>query len=118
MGESLLPSVEVLPASSKGRRSEPRPSRPTDKGTTIEQDYQTSDLDATMPPPASVRLAIDDIAATMREGLLALAVSDGLGVMTVLMDDSVTAVCGPRGRHQPQRRAVPHGSEDGSVTLG
>ena len=54
----------------------------------------------------------------MQEGLLALAVGAGLQVMQQLMDADVTAVCGPWGRHDPDRRAVRHGSERGSVTLG
>lgn len=35
---------------------------------------------------------MDDIAGTIREGLLAMAVSAGLGVMTALMGESVTAI--------------------------
>ncbi len=80
--------------------------------------YQNDELDATIPLPASVRVAMDDIAATMREGLLAMAVIAGWGVMGALMDESVIALCGPRGKHQRERRAVRHGSEDGSVALG
>ncbi len=37
-----------------------------------------------------------DLAETVREGLLVLAVGAGLGVMQVMMQESVTAVCGPR----------------------
>jgi putative transposase len=59
-----------------------------------------------------------DIAATMREGLLAMAVSAGLAVMGSLMEESVTALCGPKGKHDAGRNAVRHGTEDGSVTLG
>ena len=82
------------------------------------KDYQTIEAETTIPLPESVRVAMEDIAGTMREGLLALAVSAGLGVMHALMEESVSAVCGPKGKHQPDRRAVRHGSEDGSVTLG
>jgi putative transposase len=82
------------------------------------KDYQTDVFDDAIPLPAEVRLAMDDIAATMREGLLAMAVTAGLSVMTELMAESVTALCGPKGKHQPGRSAVRHGSEDGSVTLG
>ncbi|MDP9426839.1 MAG: IS256 family transposase [Actinomycetota bacterium] len=59
-----------------------------------------------------------DLAETVREGLLALAVGAGLQVMQVMMADSVTALCGPKGRHDADRCAVRHGSENGSVTLG
>jgi hypothetical protein len=34
------------------------------------------------------------------------------------MDADVAALAGPRGRHNPERAAVRHGSEAGSVTLG
>jgi transposase-like protein len=54
----------------------------------------------------------------MREGLLALAVGTGLQVMQVLMEADVTGVAGPKGRHDPDRTAVRHGHERGSVTLG
>ena len=82
------------------------------------KDYQTNELDAAIPLPASVTVAMADIATTMREGLLAMAVGAGLSVMQSLMDESVTEICGPKGRHQPDREAVRHGTEDGSVTLG
>jgi transposase-like protein len=38
--------------------------------------------------------------------------------MQALMAESVTAVAGPRGRHDADRTAVRHGSGPGSVTLG
>src|SRR3954468_24372594 len=61
---------------------------------------------------------MDEIAADLREGLLALAVGAGLQVMQQLMEADVTAVCGPRGQHDPDRTATRHGTEAGSVTLG
>jgi transposase-like protein len=82
------------------------------------KDYQTQELDAPIPVPTSVNVAMADIAATMREGLLAMAVGAGLAVMGSLMEESVTALCGPKGKHDPGRSAVRHGAEDGSVTLG
>ena len=68
--------------------------------------------------PDSVSVAMADLAGAMREGLLALAVGAGLQVMQALMDESVTALAGPKGRHDPNRIAVRHGDENGSVTLG
>ena len=82
------------------------------------KDYQTEQLDGPIPVPTSVNVAMADIAATMREGLMAMAVGAGLQVMQVLMDESVTDICGPKGKHLPDRGAVRHGSEDGSVSLG
>jgi putative transposase len=68
--------------------------------------------------PEQVSVAMDEIAADMREGLLALAVGAGLQVMAQLMQADVSAVCGPRGKHNPDRMASRHGTEAGSVTLG
>ena len=39
-------------------------------------------------------------------------------VMAALMEADEAAVCGPRGRHDPERATLRHGSERGSVTLG
>jgi putative transposase len=82
------------------------------------KDYQTSGAAGAIALPESVTVAMGDIATTMREGLLAMAVGAGLGVMQALMDESVIDLCGPKGKHQPDRSAVRHGREDGSVTLG
>jgi len=38
--------------------------------------------------------------------------------MAQLMEADVTAVCGPRGKHDSERAATRHGTERGSVTLG
>ena len=68
--------------------------------------------------PEQVSVAMAEIAESMQEGLLALAVSAGLQVMQALMDADVTALAGPMGRHDQGRTAVRHGRERGSVTLG
>src|SRR3954471_16550493 len=38
--------------------------------------------------------------------------------MAAIMEADVTAVCGPKGRHDPERTAVRHGHGAGSVSLG
>jgi putative transposase len=68
--------------------------------------------------PERVSVAMAEIAGSMREGLLALAVGTGLQVMQALMEAEVTALAGPKSKHNPQRAAVRHGHERGSVTLG
>ena len=68
--------------------------------------------------PDAVSVAMNDLTGAVREGLLALAVGAGLQVMHVLMEESVIALAGPKGRHDPTRIAVRHGTEDGSVALG
>lgn len=54
----------------------------------------------------------------MREGLVAASTAVGLEVMAELMETEVTEIAGPRGKHNARRRAMRHGSEPGSVTLG
>jgi putative transposase len=76
----------------------------------------TAELRHAMPETVSVSMT--EIAEDMREGLLALAVGTGLQVMQTIMAEDVAAVCGPKGKHDPARTAVRHGTEAGSVTLG
>ena len=68
--------------------------------------------------PAEVTIALEEIAGSAKEELLALAVGTGLQVMQVLMEEQVTALCGPRRKHNPERAAYRHGRGSGSVTLG
>jgi len=82
-------------------------------------DYQNEEIDTSQPAvPEQVSVALAELAGELREGLLALAVGTGLQVMAAIMEEDVTAVCGPRGRHDPERIAIRHSSGRGSVTLG
>ena len=56
--------------------------------------------------------------AHMRQGLLAASTAVGLEVMDELMAVEVTEVAGPRGKHNPARVAMRHGTQPGTVTLG
>ena len=62
--------------------------------------------------------ALGQLVGAAKEGLLALSVGVGLGVLTELMEEEVDDVVGPKGRHNSDRTAVRHGHEDGEVTLG
>ena len=68
--------------------------------------------------PERVQEALGELAGAAKEGLLALSVGVGLGVLTELMEEEVDEVVGPRGKHDPDRVAVRHGHEAGEVTLG
>jgi putative transposase len=68
--------------------------------------------------PESVLDALGELTGAAKEGLLALSVGVGLGVLHELMEAEVDEVVGPRGRHNPDRAAVRHGHERGEVTLG
>jgi putative transposase len=68
--------------------------------------------------PAPVLEALGELAGAAKEGLLALSVGVGLGVLHEVMEAEVDQVVGPKGKHNPDRTAVRHGHEDGEVTLG
>lgn len=70
------------------------------------------------PLPARIQEALGQLVGAAKEGLLALSVSVGLGVLEELMAEEVEEVCGPKGKHDPDRVAYRHGTDDGEVTLG
>jgi putative transposase len=68
--------------------------------------------------PPRIQEALGQLVGAAKEGLLALSVGVGLGVLEELMAEEVEDVCGPKGRHDPDRTAYRHGTDDGEVTLG
>ncbi|MGO9884782.1 MAG: IS256 family transposase [Solirubrobacteraceae bacterium] len=68
--------------------------------------------------PECVQEALGQLVGAAKEGLLALSVGVGLGVLSELMEEEVDDVVGLKGKHDPDRTAVRHGHEDGEVTLG
>jgi len=87
-----------------------RAKTPPSGGDRREQNYQTIDAAASvLAVPEAVSVARGEIVADVREGLRAMA---------AMMPEDVTMACGPKGKHNPDRAAVRHGSEKGSVTLG
>jgi putative transposase len=83
-----------------GRRAEPGP------------------LPGEIAVPEQVIVSMAEIAGAAKEGLLALAVGTGLQVMAAMFEEDVTQLCGPEGRHNPERAGYRHGAGTGSVTLG
>jgi putative transposase len=81
-------------------------------------DAQRSAHERAVALPDAVSVAVGELAGELEEGLLAFAVGAGLQVLGAILDAEVTALAGPKGRHDPQRSAVRHGSDDGLVTLG
>lgn len=70
------------------------------------------------PLPPQIQEALGELVGAAKEGLLALSVGVGLGVVHELMEAEVTEIVGPKGKWNPERTAKRHGHEDGSVTLG
>ena len=68
--------------------------------------------------PARVQEALGQLVGAAKEGLLALSVEVGLGVLRELLEQEVGELVGPKGKWNRERTAVRHGHEDGEVTLG
>ena len=68
--------------------------------------------------PVRVQEALGQLVGAAKEGLLALSVGVGLGVLSELMEEEVDDVVGAKGKWNPERTAVRHGHEAGAVTLG
>jgi len=68
--------------------------------------------------PRQVQVTLHDLMGAAKEGLLALAVAVGVDVLRSMMEAEVTAIVGPKGKHNPNRKAFRHGAEEGRVVLG
>lgn len=109
------------------------------KGTAVDKNYQTKTrraatghttpkkarLDAQLVArepalslPDTVTIAVAELAGELEEGLLAFAVGTGLKVLEVILENEATALAGPKGKWNPDRAAVRHGTDDGVVALG
>jgi putative transposase len=79
------------------------------------------DVEAGGLPPAlaeKVEGELEVFACHMRHGLMSAAINVGLDVFAQLLQAEVTEVAGPKGKHDPTRRAVRHGSEPSKLPLG
>ena len=65
--------------------------------------------------PEQVIVSMAEIAESAKEGLLALAVGTGMQVMAAMFGEDAERLCGPDGKHNPDRAGYRHGSEAGSV---
>lgn len=68
--------------------------------------------------PLGVQEALGELVGAAKEGLLALSVGVGLGVLGEMMEAELDEVVGPKHATVKDRTAVRHGHEDGTVTLG
>ena len=66
-----------------------------------------------MPLPPAIQEALGELVGAAREGLLAVSVGVGLGVVHVLMEAEVDEVVGPKSKHNRDRSAKRHGHERG-----
>jgi len=84
--------------------------------TVSREQVATGEHELGLPP--RVQEALGQLVGAAKEGLLALSVGVGLGVLAELLEEEVVDVVGAKGRHDRERVAVRHGHESGEVTLG
>jgi transposase-like protein len=77
---------------------------------------QVASAELALPP--SVQEALGELVNAAQDGLLALSVGVGLGVLAEMMETELDEVVGPKGKRDPDRTAVRHGHASGEVTLG
>jgi putative transposase len=68
--------------------------------------------------PPGVQDALGELAGAAKDGLLALSVGLGLGVLSEMMEAELDEVVGAKHANNAERTAVRHGHTDGEVTLG
>ncbi len=83
--------------------------------STVEQEQDTRP-EHVLPP--GVQDALGELAGAAKEGLLALSVGVGLGVLSEMMEAELDEVVGAKHANNAERTAVRHGHTDGEVTLG
>ena len=69
-------------------------------------------------PSPQRHLPLVDLLVDTRAELFELAVASGLRVLTTMLEEDRTAICGPRYAHQPDRHASRAGSVPSEVVLG
>src|SRR5829696_3301723 len=68
--------------------------------------------------PLQATVAMADVAAAMREGLLAFSTAAGLVVMQQMLTEQLTAIVGEKHAKLPDRAGNWHGTTTGQVVLG
>jgi len=63
--------------------------------------------------PEQVEIPLRRIAEAARKGLMALCVQVGLAMLQATMENEVTELVGPKGKHRADRQAYRHGHEPG-----
>lgn len=83
----------------------------TGKSHTIDRSHQVDS-------PASRHLPLVDLLVDTRAELMELAVASGLKVLTTMIEEDRTAICGPRYQHHAERQASRAGTVPSEVVLG
>src|SRR5207247_3125870 len=84
----------------------------------MKRESRTVDPSHQADSPAPRHLPLVDLLVDTRAELMALAVSSGLTILTTMLEEDRTAICGPRYQHQAERSASRAGTVPSAVVLG
>lgn len=84
----------------------------------MKRESRTVDRSHQLDSPPQRHLPLVDLLVDTRAELLELAVSSGLKVLTAMLEEDRTAICGPRYHHQADRTASRAGTVPSEVVLG
>jgi transposase-like protein len=84
----------------------------------MKRESRTVDRSHQSDSPIQRHLPLVDLLVDTRAELMELAVTSGLKVLTTMLEDDRTAICGPRYAHQVDRQASRVGTVPSEVVLG
>src|SRR5207248_3339360 len=84
----------------------------------MKRESRTVDRSNQVESPSQRHLPLVDLLVDTRAELMELAVASGLKVLTRMLEEDRTAICGPRYQHQAERAASRTGTVRSEVVLG
>ena len=84
----------------------------------MKRESRTVDRPHQIDSPTQRHLPLVDLLVDTRAELMELAVTSGLKVLTTMLEEDRTAICGPRYAHQTERQASRAGTVPSEVVLG
>src|SRR6266581_5575249 len=84
----------------------------------MKRESRTVDRSHQVDSPTQRHLPLVDLLVDTRAELMELAVASGLKVLTAMLEDDRTAICGPRYQHQADRQASRTGTVPSEVVVG
>src|SRR5437867_10415296 len=84
----------------------------------MKRESRTVDRSNQDDSPSQRHLPLVDLLVDTRAELMELAITSGLQVLTTMLEEDRTAICGPRYQHQAARAASRAGTASSEVVLG
>ena len=84
----------------------------------MKRESHTIDRSLQVDSPGQRHLPLVDLLIDTRAELMELAVASGLKVLTTMLEEDRTVICGPRYQHQTERHASRTGTVSSEVVLG